>query len=102
MVVEKDQLYCLGAIYLDGGIEEVRKLLKVVVFPHVLAVNEVQFVDYKSRLQEYIQAETRSALEYRLDNVQGLPHMRVFTMSVYLDGLKLGTGVGKTKKDATQ
>ena len=92
----------LGAIYLDGGIEEVRKLLKVVVFPHVLAINEVQFVDYKSRLQEYIQAETRSALEYRLDNVQGPPHMRVFTMSVYLDGIKLGTGIGKTKKDATQ
>mgnify|MGYP003293928860 CR=1 FL=1 len=92
----------LGAIYLEGGIEEVRKLLKVVVFPHVLAINEVQFVDYKSRLQEYIQAETRSALEYRLDNVQGPPHMRVFTMSVYLENIKLGTGVGKTKKDATQ
>lgn len=92
----------LGAIYLEGGIEEVRKLLKIVVFPHVLAINEVQFVDYKSRLQEYIQAETRSALEYRLDNVQGPPHMRVFTMSVYLDNIKLGTGVGKTKKDATQ
>lgn len=92
----------LGAIYLDGGIEEVKKLLKVVVFPHVLAINEVQFIDYKSRLQEYIQAETRSALEYRLENVQGPPHMRVFTMSVYLDGIKLGTGTGKTKKDATQ
>jgi hypothetical protein len=47
-------------------------------------------------------AETRSALEYRSDNVQGPPHMRVFTMSVYLDGIKLGTGIGKTKKDATQ
>lgn len=92
----------LGAIYLEGDIEEVKKLLKVVVFPHVLAINEVQFVDYKSRLQEYIQAETRSALEYRLDNVQGPPHMRVFTMSVYLENIKLGTGVGKTKKDATQ
>ena len=92
----------LGAIYLEGDIEEVKKLLKVVVFPHVLAINEVQFIDYKSRLQEYIQAETRSALEYRLDNVQGPPHMRVFTMSVYLENIKLGTGVGKTKKDATQ
>ncbi len=92
----------LGAIYLDGGIDEVRKLLKVVIFPHVLAINEVQFIDYKSRLQEYIQAETRSGLEYRLDNVQGPPHIRIFTMSVYLDGIKLGTGVGKTKKDATQ
>lgn len=92
----------LGAIYLEGDIEEVKKLLKVVVFPHVLAINEVQFIDYKSRLQEYIQAETRTALEYRLDNVQGPPHMRVFTMSVYLDKMKLGTGVGKTKKEATQ
>lgn len=92
----------LGAIYLEGSIDEVRKLLKVVVFPHVLAINEVQFIDYKSRLQEYVQAETRSALEYRLDNVQGPPHQRVFTMSVYLENMKLGTGVGKTKKDATQ
>lgn len=92
----------LGAIYLEGSIDEVRKLLKVVVFPHVLAINEVQFIDYKSRLQEYVQAETRSALEYRLDNVQGPPHQRIFTMSVYLENMKLGTGVGKTKKDATQ
>lgn len=92
----------LGAIYLEGSIEEVKKLLKIVVFPHVLAINEVQFVDYKSKLQECIQAETRSALEYRLDNVQGPPHMRVFTISVYLDGIKLGTGVGKSKKDAAQ
>ena len=92
----------LGAIYLEGGIEEVRKLLKVVVFPHVLAINEVQFIDYKSRLQEYIQSETRTALDYRLDNVEGPPHNRLFTMSVYLDNMKLGTGKGKSKKDAEQ
>lgn len=92
----------LGAIYLSGGLEEVRKLLKVVVFPHVLAIDECQFIDYKSRLQEYIQAETRSALEYRPEDVQGPPHDRIFTRSVYLDGMKLGTGKGKTKKDADQ
>lgn len=92
----------LGAIYLEGGIEEVRKLLKVVVFPHVLAINEVQFIDYKSRLQEYIQSETRTALDYRLDNVEGPPHNRLFTMSVYLENMKLGTGKGKSKKDAEQ
>lgn len=92
----------LGAIYLEGGIENVRKLLKVVVFPHVLAINEIQFVDYKSKLQEYIQAETRTALEYRLDNVFGPPHNRLFIMSVYLDNMKLGTGKGKSKKEAEQ
>lgn len=92
----------LGAIYLDGGIDEVRKLLKAVVFPHVLAINEVQFVDYKSRLQEYIQAETRTALDYRLEDVEGPPHNRLFTMSVYVENIKLGTGKGKSKKEAEQ
>ena len=92
----------LGAIYLDGSIDEVRKVLKVVVYPHVLAINEVQFIDYKSRLQEYVQAETRSAIVYRLDNVDGPPHNRVFTISVCVDGITLGTGVGKSKKDAAQ
>lgn len=92
----------LGAVYLDGGLKEVKKILAIEVFPHIKAIDEVQFIDYKSRLQEYIQAETRSAIEYRLDDVQGPPHMRVFTMSVILEGIKLGTGTGKTKKDATQ
>ncbi|HOR96715.1 MAG TPA: putative dsRNA-binding protein, partial [Bacilli bacterium] len=41
-------------------------------------------------------------LVYRLDNVEGPPHNRTFTMSAVLDGVKLGTGVGRTKKDATQ
>lgn len=92
----------LGAIYLSGSLEEVKKLLEVVVFPHVLAIDERQFTDYKSLLQEYIQAETRSAVEYRLDNVEGPPHLRLFTISVYLDGIKLGTGKGHSKKDAAQ
>lgn len=92
----------LGAIYLSGGLDEVRKLLEIVVFPHVLAIDERQFTDYKSLLQEYIQAETRSPVEYRLDNVEGPPHLRQFTISVYLDGIKLGTGKGHSKKDAAQ
>lgn len=92
----------LGAIYLSGSLEEVKKLLEVVVFPHVLAIDERQFTDYKSLLQEYIQSETRSAVEYRLDNVEGPPHLRFFTISVYLDGIKLGTGKGHSKKDAAQ
>ena len=72
------------------------------MFPHILALNEVQFIDYKSKLQEYIQAENRSELNYILENVEGPPHKRVFTMSVMLDGIKLWTGIGGTKKEATQ
>ncbi|MBR2891320.1 MAG: ribonuclease III [Bacilli bacterium] len=92
----------LGAIYLTNGLEKVREILSDVVFPHIGKDIVKPFVDYKSKLQEYIQTETRSVLQYRLDDVVGPPHDRTFTMSVSLDGIKLGVGIGKSKKDAEQ
>ena len=92
----------LGAVYLSTGIKDVKKILEKEVFPLILAREEKPFVDYKSRLQEYVQAEKRSDLNYVLDDVDGPPHKRVFTMSVTLDGIRLGTGKGSTKKDASQ
>lgn len=92
----------LGAVYLEAGLDKVRTILEDVVFPHIGKDIIKPFVDYKSHLQEYIQSESRSILQYRLDNVEGPPHDRTFTMSVLLDGIKLGQGVGKSKKDAEQ
>ncbi len=92
----------LGAVYLENGLDKVREILEVVVFPHIGKDIIKPFVDYKSHLQEYIQSESRSILQYRLDNVEGPPHDRTFTMSVILDGIKLGQGTGKSKKDAEQ
>ena len=92
----------LGAVYLEAGLDKVRTILEDVVFPHIGKDIIKPFVDYKSHLQEYIQSESRSILQYRLDNVEGPPHNRTFTMSVLLDGIKLGDGVGKSKKDAEQ
>ena len=92
----------LAAVYLTSGIEEVKKILVKEVFPHIIAEDIVPFVDYKSRLQEYIQAESRKALEYVEDHVEGPAHNRTFTIKVLHDGIVLGVGVGKTKKDASQ
>lgn len=92
----------LGAVYLESGLDKVREILEVVVFPHIGKDIIKPFVDYKSHLQECIQSESRSILQYRLDNVEGPPHDRTFTMSVLLDGIKLGQGTGKSKKDAEQ
>ncbi len=92
----------LGAVYLTGGLVEVKKILEKVVFPCILENDTKPFVDYKSQLQEYIQAESRSILVYRLDNTEGPAHKRVFTISAVLDGICLGTGTGSSKKDAEQ
>ena len=50
----------LGAIYLDSGIDNVRKVMKKVVFDKIEYVDEGYFIDYKSKLQEDIQAEKDS------------------------------------------
>lgn len=92
----------LGALYLTNGIDDVKKILEKLVFPHIEANDQVEFVDYKSLLQEYVQAETRSALTYRLDKKEGAANEPTFTMSVLLEGIVLGTGIGRSKKEATQ
>jgi ribonuclease-3 len=92
----------LGALYLSAGTTEVEKILDAVVFPHITSTDFDPFTDYKSRLQELIQSESRKVLDYRLDYEEGPPHNRTFKMSVYLDEIKLGEGIGKSKKEATQ
>ena len=54
----------LGALYLTNGLADVKKILEIIVFPHIKANDQVEFIDYKSRLQEFVQSETRNNLEY--------------------------------------
>lgn len=92
----------LGAVYLDLGIDAVRSIMEKIVFPEIENPDMGFFVDYKSKLQEYIQAESRKGVEYVLVKESGPAHNKTFTVSVFHDHLKLGTGVGKSKKEAEQ
>ena len=88
----------LGAVYLDLGFEMARHILEIVVFPNI----KYEDHDYKSRLQEYIQAESRKGVDYILEDETGPNHDKCFVFSVFHDGIKLGTGTGKNKKEAEQ
>ncbi len=90
----------IAVIYLDKGEEEVLKLLDVIIFQKVLN-NEVDFTDYKSLLQEYVQS-TKKSLKYNLLDKSGPDHKRVFTSEVIMDGVVLGTGIGSTIKQSEQ
>jgi len=92
----------VGAVYLDSGLDAVRKLLASTVFPQIGDPESDFFFDYKSHLQEYIQAESRQGVEYVLVKETGPAHDKTFTVSVFHDKIKLGTGVGKSKKEAEQ
>lgn len=92
----------LGAVYLDSGIKKVKDILEKFVFPNISYTSKGFFEDFKSMLQEYIQAESRLGVAYTLDKEIGPSHDKTFTISVYHEGIRLGTGIGKSKKEAEQ
>ena len=90
----------IGAIYLDGGITNVKEFVR----KHVLSdiENKKLFYDSKTILQEMVQNEYKQQLHYELLAEEGPEHQKCFTVQVYLDDKPLKTGTGKTKKAAEQ
>lgn len=92
----------LGALFLDHKtLEPVKKILERIVFPNI-EVHKLYIQDYKSKLQELIQAENRKSVTYIVENEVGPSHDKTFTVGVYFEDAKLGVGIGKSKKDAEQ
>ncbi len=91
----------MGAIYLDLGFEEVKRVLYDVVIPYILDPKVTFFSDYKSALQESIQTDKKT-LEYVLVKEEGPAHNKTFTMMVEIDGIVYGKGVASSKKEAEQ
>ena len=92
----------LGALYLDSkSLDEVRNILEKIVYPSI-QVHKLYIQDYKSHLQELIQAENRKSVTYIVEKESGPSHDKTFTVGVFFEGVKLGEGSGKSKKDAEQ
>ena len=90
----------LAAIYLDGGMEEAKK----VCLPYIRSgdTETEDFVDYKTELQEIIQKNPGETLSYVLVEETGPAHDRRFTVEVHLNSNCIGTGNGHSKKKAEQ
>lgn len=91
----------LAAVYLDGGIGQARKLI------HDLILNQEREKiangrDFKTTLQELIQRESGQVLSYRLTGESGPDHAKIFCMDVLLNGKPIGSGEGRSKKEAEQ
>lgn len=91
----------LGAVYLDQGYRKAREIVYEVVIPFIKEKPETFFMDYKSKLQEMVQT-TKKSVVYELVKEEGPAHDRTFTMNVIVDGIILGTGIAKSKKEAEQ
>ena len=91
----------IAAIFLDQGLavtsESVLSLFKEEMGRVVSRSAEV---DYKSRLQELIQAKQQTAPVYQLVEAVGPAHDRRFTVEVKIGDIVQGRGSGKSKKTA--
>ncbi|AQQ55108.1 ribonuclease III [Planococcus lenghuensis] len=92
----------VGALYLDQGLEPVVQFLERVLFPKVEIGAFSHVMDYKSQLQELIQQKNRGPLVYEIVEEKGPAHNRTFVTEVALDSQVLGTGEGRSKKEAEQ
>ena len=91
----------IGALYLDKGIEFVKRFVNDNVIPFIENNKLDFFSDYKSRLQEFVQTDKRS-LEYIILNESGPAHNKTFTAIVKIDDIIYGEGIAHSKKEAEQ
>ena len=93
----------IAAIYLDGGLEAAATFLKRELKDSIDAGSAQTIVrDYKSTLQERLQALGRPLPEYRVSGETGPDHRKVFNVEVVVDGEVLGSALGRAKKEAEQ
>lgn len=92
----------IGAVYLDGGFEEARRLIDDLLASRIeLAIAGPGAFDFKSRLQEESVASGRGVPRYQIES-KGPDHARRYVATVYVADQHLGVGEGRSKKDAEQ
>lgn len=92
----------LAAVYLDLGHQGVDRVLNLTLYEWVLNNSFDSMVDYKTKLQEYVQNEKRNPIVYKLLEQSKKNNVPIFVVGVYLDDILLGKGQGSTKKKAEQ
>ena len=94
----------IAAVYLDGGLPAAAAFLERELSDAIEegAGQTVVGQDYKSALQERVQAQGRPLPEYRVAAESGPEHRKVFIVEVVVSGETLASAAGKAKKAAEQ
>jgi len=91
----------IGALYLDQGIESVKKVLYQMLEDTVFEIIEDhKNEDSKSKLQEWAQAKGFPTPKYTLKNTTGPDHARIFEVEVRVNNKIMGSGTANSKQSA--
>lgn len=91
----------IGAVFVDQGFESAKDLVTR-LFSHNVrkVVDQGLVIDYKSKLQELVQAQRQERPTYRVVEAAGPDHDKTFWVEVLVGGEFLGRGCGKSKQSA--
>ena len=94
----------IAALYRDGGLEAARKFIEKFIIPENLTDQKDELVstDFKSALQEFLQADRGAPAEYRVVEERGPEHQKVFTVEAMVEDVPPARGSGVSKKSAEQ
>ncbi len=93
----------IGAIYLLKGYQEARKFILHIYEEEFKDLkSRTDFGDYKSGLQIKVLATSGKLPEYTVVKSEGREHIKVFFVDVAVNGAVIGSGQGKTIKEAEQ
>ena len=92
----------IAAIYLDGGMEAAREYVLRFIRGAEEDRHTASFKDYKTILQEIIQQNPEEKIVYVLTEENGPDHNKEFVVEVRLNSNVIGTGRGRSKKNAEQ
>lgn len=97
----------IAAVYLDGGTDAARQFIVSIFGPLIASggdqVAEASFTDdWKSALQEWLQANNRGLPVYQIAATEGPDHRRRFDVEVLVQGVPVGRAQGRSKKEGQQ
>ena len=83
----------IAAVFLDGGYAAARVFLGRIFVDEIRNATPKNSIDYKTLLQELLQAEKLSAPTYTIEKTEGPPHARIFSVeAVWNTGKAHGHG----------
>ncbi len=91
----------IAAVYIDSqGADDYKSLVLGLMKDRMERVLETQRGDYKTMLQQLVEADGAAILEYAVLKEEGPLHDRTFTVAAYVNNNEVGRGSAKSKKNA--
>ena len=93
----------IAAIYLDKGFDFTFEIVKNIFNKKLPLISVDDLLDYKSKLQELVQADSKQSVSYREVSHSGTSNNPIYVFEVLLDNeIVLASGEGSSKKRAQQ